>query len=104
MIEQEISRTNSAGETSTGTYKGVAWSELANFAGVDVDSTIGAVASDGYEIELTSDMLNDPQSMFALYENGEPIESQDGGEVWFCAGEAFSANNWAKYLVELKVL
>ncbi len=103
MVEHEISKTNNNDETTTAMYKGVQWPVLAAHLELDLDSTVLAVASDGYEVELTSDMLNDPQSMFALYEDGEPIESENGGEVWFCAGEAFTANNWAKFVVQLIV-
>ncbi len=104
MVEHEISRTNSKDETHVAVYKGVKWAEIANFVGIPADAaTVIAVASDGYEVAITADMLADEQSMFALYEDGEPIESQDGGEIWFAAGEAYTANNWAKYIVELKV-
>ncbi len=103
QLEHEISRTNSFGETVVGVYKGVHWSEIANFVGADPESTITVIASDGYEIKLTPDMLNDPQSMFALYQDGEYIESDGDGKVWFAVSENFTANNWAKYLVQIVI-
>ncbi len=103
QVEHEISRTNSFGETVVGTYKGVHWTEIANFAGADAESTITVIASDGYEIKLTPDMLNDEQSMFALYQDGEYIESDGDGRVWFAVSENFTANNWAKFIVSIIV-
>lgn len=103
QIEKTLSKTNSKGETTTGTYKGVHWSVLAEHLGISADATIKCVASDGYEVVLTSDIINDPDSLFALYENGEEIKSSENGYVWFAASENFTANNWAKYVVEVVV-
>ncbi len=103
LLELDISRTNSYGETASGTYIGVHWTEIADFVGVDENSAITVIASDGYEIKLSPEMLLDPGSIFGLYENGEYIESEGDGRLWFCVSENFTANNWAKYIVEIVV-
>ncbi len=103
QVEMEISRTNSFDETTVGTYKGVHWTELAKAIGADPDTSATVVASDDFEMVISSEILNDPGSMFALYQDGEYIESEGDGRVWFCASENFTANNWAKFVVKIVV-
>jgi hypothetical protein len=103
QIEKTLTKTNSKGETTTGNYKGVHWSEIAKFIGADLLSSIVLVASDGYEVTLTSDILNDEDSLFAYYHDGVNIESEGDGRIWFCASENFTANNWVKYVEKLVV-
>lgn len=103
QIEKKLKRTNSKGETVEGTYKGVHWKDLAKAIGADENSTVTFVASDKYESSATPDMLNDPDSLFALYQDGEYIKSDGDGRVWFCVSENFTANYWAKYLVKIVI-
>jgi hypothetical protein len=103
QIEKTLTKTNSKGETTTGVYKGVHWTEIADFIGADAKSDAVIVASDGYEITITTDMLNDPDSLFALYQDGKNIESEGDGRVWFCASENFTANNWVKYVAKIVI-
>ena len=103
QIEKTLTKTNSKGETTTGVYKGVHWTQIAEFIGADVMSDAVIVASDGYEVTITTDMLNDPDSLFALYQDGEYIASEEGGRVWFCASENFTANNWVKYVTKIVI-
>lgn len=103
QIEKTLTKTNSKGETTTGVYAGVHWADIANFIGADTTSDVVLVASDGYEMTITSDMLNDPDSLFALYQDGEYIQSEDDGRIWFCASENFTANNWVKYIAKIVV-
>ena len=98
-----LSKTNKAGETTTGEYKGVHWADIAGFLEIDPEVSAILVASDDYEVPLESDVLSDPDSVFALYQDGEPIESENGGRVWFCASENYTANNWVKYLVKVYI-
>lgn len=103
QMEKKLSKTNSKGVTTTGTYKGVHWTKIAEHFSITTDKTIVCVASDGYEVTLTSDIINDKDSLFALYENGEEIKSSDNGYIWFAASENFTANNWVKYVVKVVV-
>lgn len=103
QIEKEITKTNSKGETTTGVYKGVHWTEIAKLIGVDAFSDIVVVASDDYEATITSDVLNDVDSLFALYQDGVNIQSEGDGRVWFCASENFTANNWAKFIIKIVI-
>lgn len=103
QIEKHLSRTNSKGETSEADYSGVHWSELAKALNFDPDTTVTLVASDGYEVVLTSDILNDPDSLFAITQDGAPIESEGDGKVWFCASENFTANYWVKYVAKIVI-
>ena len=98
-----LSKTNKAGETTTGEYEGVHWTDIADLLEIDPDVAVTLVASDDYEVQLESDVLNDPDSVFALYQDGETIESENGGRVWFCASENYTANNWVKYVVKIVV-
>ena len=98
-----MTKTNSKGETTTAVYEGVHWSELADFLDTSAETDLVLVASDDYEMSINSDMLNDPDSLFALYQDGEEIESEDDGRVWFCASENFTANNWVKYVVKVVI-
>lgn len=99
--ERTITKTNSKGETTTALYKGVHWTDIAAFIGADPMTDVVLVASDGYEMNITSDMLNDPNSLFALYQDGELIASEGDGHIWFCASENFTANNWVKYITKI---
>ncbi len=103
QIEKTLTKTNSKGETTTGVYKGVHWTEIADFIGADATSDVVIVASDGYEMSITADMLNDPDSLFALYQDGDNIESEGDGRVWFCASETFTANNWVKFVTKIVI-
>lgn len=103
QIEKELSRTNSKGVTVKGVYKGVHWKDLAAALGADANSTVKLIASDNFEAVLTSDILNDPDSLFALYQDGSYIKSEGDGRIWFCASENFTANNWAKYIVKIVI-
>ncbi len=103
QIEKTLTKTNSKGETTTGVYKGVHWTDIAAFIGAEAMSDAIIVASDGYEVTITADMLNDPDSLFALYQDGEYIESEEGGRIWFCASENFTANNWVKYVTKIVI-
>mgnify|MGYP000891914622 FL=1 len=100
----ELSRTNSRGKTTTGTYSGVHWKVLAPFIGAQDAKSIRVVASDGFEQAYSSDILEDPDSLFALYKDGEPItEEAQNGQVWFCASEQYTADYWAKFIVKIIV-
>ncbi len=103
QIEKTLTKTNSKGETTTGVYAGVHWTEIAKLIGADAASDVVLVASDGYEMNITADMLNDPDSLFALYQDGEYIQSEDDGRIWFCASENFTANNWVKYITKIVI-
>jgi hypothetical protein len=81
----------------------VHWTEIAKLIGVDASSDITVVASDDYEAAITSDVLNDADSLFALYQDGENIQSEGDGRVWFCASENFTANNWTKFIVKIVI-
>lgn len=101
QIEKHLARTNSKGETFEGDYKGVHWNDLAEKLGIDPDTAVTLVASDGYEVKLTPDIMTDPDSLFAMEENGAPIESEGDGRIWFCASENFTANYWVKYVTKI---
>jgi hypothetical protein len=103
QIEKELTRTNSKGETTTAVYEGVHWSEIAKKLDINSKTEITLIAADGYEMKLTSEMINDPDSLFALYQDGEDIKSEEDGRVWFCASEQYTANNWVKYVVKIIV-
>ena len=104
QIEVTLTRTNSKGDTTTATYKGLHWNTLAEAIGVSDYKTVTLVASDGYEQAYTKDVLEDPNSIFATLQDGSPITSNpDDGQVWFCASENFTANYWAKYIEKIVV-
>ncbi len=103
QIEKKLTRVNSKGQLTEGVYVGVHWSEIARAVGIDPDTSVTLVASDGYEVMLTSDVLNDPDSLFAITQDGEPIKSDGDGKTWFCASENFTANHWAKYIVKIVI-
>lgn len=98
-----LSKTNKAGETTTGEYSGVHWTDIADFLDIDSNISVTLVASDDYEVTLTTDILNDPNSIFALYQDGSYIESEDDGRIWFCASENFESSNWVKYVTKIVV-
>lgn len=100
----ELTRTNSKGKTTTGTYSGVHWKVLAAFIGAQDAKSIRVVASDGFEQAYSLDILEAPDSLFALYKDGEPItEEAQNGQVWFCASEQYTANYWTKFIVKIIV-
>lgn len=99
-----LSKTNSVGETTTATYQGVHWNTIKQALGIDSYSAITLEASDGYTITHTPDILEDPDSIFAVIQDDEPIESDGDGRMWFCGSENFTANNWCKYVVKITVV
>lgn len=101
---QTISKTNSKGVSTTAEYTGVHFADICKAIGADPQTAkVTLVASDGYESSPTNEMLNDPQSLFSLYENGEYIESDGDGRVWFTCSENYTANNWAKYITKIVI-
>jgi len=101
---QTISKTNSKGVTTTAEYKGVHFADICKAIGADPQTAkVTLVASDGFESSPTNEMLNDPQSLFSLYENGDYIESEGDGRVWFTCSENFTANNWVKYITKIVI-
>ncbi len=103
MVTKDLTRTNSKGFTTSGTYKGVQWKSFAEKFGFDSNKSARVVASDGYETIISAEMLNDADSLFAIYENGEPIKSDGNGKTWFCVSNKYTANFWAKYVFEIVV-
>ncbi|HHT91574.1 MAG: hypothetical protein QM451_12675 [Bacillota bacterium] len=104
QIEVVLTRTNSRGKTTVGTYRGVRWSELAKAIGAEEAKSIRVVASDGFEQAYTLDVLKAPGSLFALSKDGEPItEEPQNGQIWFCASEDYTANYWTKFVAKIVV-
>ncbi|HHX54061.1 MAG TPA: hypothetical protein GX704_04045 [Clostridiales bacterium] len=104
QLTVELTRTNSKGETTTGTYQGVHWSVLAEAIGAEDAQSVEVVASDGFGQAYTMDVLTAADSVFALYKDGDPItEEEESGQIWFCAGNDFTANYWSKYVVKIVV-
>ncbi len=99
-----LSRTNSHGETFTGTYEGVHFTTLKDALGIGDFSSIELEASDGYTMVYTADILEDADSVFAVIQDGAAIESEGDGHMWFCGSENFTANNWCKYVVKITVV
>jgi hypothetical protein len=98
----ELTRTNSKGKTTTGAYTGVHWKTLAEAIGAQNAQSVKVVASDGFEQAYPMEVLMAPNSLFAVYKDGEPITEEDGnGQVWFCADEEFTANYWTKFIVKI---
>jgi len=104
QIAVELTRTNSKGVTTTGTYQGVNWKVLAEAIGAEDVQSIEVAASDGFGQAYSMDVLTAPDSVFALFKDGEPItEEEENGQIWFCASNDFTANYWTKYIVKVIV-
>lgn len=102
--EFTLTRTNSKGKTTTGTYTGVQPSVLLKAIGAQDYSSIKLTASDGYEQIYTKDIMEAPDALFAILQDGAPIsEDAEDGQIWFCAGEGFEANYWTKYVTKITV-
>ena len=68
------------------------------------NNSIEVVASDGFVKAYPLEVLEAEDSLFALYKDGEAISEEDeSGQLWFCAGAAFTANYWSKYLVKIVI-
>lgn len=100
----EIKRTNSKGVTTKAKYQGVKWEDLAKEIGAENATKVTLIASDGFEQAFTVDTLKTGNSIFAVYQDGKNIsENPLDGQVWFCADESLTANNWAKYVEKIIV-
>ena len=100
----ELTRTNSRGKTTAGTYTGVHWSVLAEAIGAEAAKSVQVVASDGFEQIYPLEVLQAPDSLFALYQDGKLITKEEhNGQVWFCASKEYTANYWTKFIVELVI-
>ena len=100
QVTMELSRTNSKGKTTTGTYSGPLFRDVLEFAGVSEYSSILLIASDGYENEYTPDIVNDDLTFFTLTADGEQLTQESGGPVMLCAGNQ-TANMWAKSVIKV---
>lgn len=100
-----ISRTNSKGETTSGDYTGISWNALAEAIGAPSEiQSVTLIASDGYSQAYTMDILTTGKSMFAIEKDGAPItEEAENGQVWFCADESYTANNWTKFIEKIVI-
>lgn len=104
QITVHLVRTNSKGKTTTGDYTGVHWTVLSKAIGAERANSIEVVASDGFVQAYPLEVLEAEDSLFALYKDGEAISEEDeSGQLWFCAGAAFTANYWSKYLVKIVI-
>ena len=104
QIEVTLTRTNSKGKTTVGTYSGVRWSVLAEAIGAQDANSIRVIASDGFEQAYALDVLVAAGSLFALLKDGGPLtEEETNGQLWFCAGEDYTANFWTKYIAKIVV-
>ena len=98
----EILMEKSLGEDTTGSWSGVALTELLDKAGAGEFVSITAVAGDGYAIEISKDELQD--AIVALKENGEWIAEADpehGPIRLVCP--LTPANRWTYQLMEIQV-
>lgn len=104
QITVTLTRKNSKGKTTTGTYTGVHWKVLARAIGAEDAKSVKAIASDGFEQAYPLDLLEDPNSLFALYKDGEFVtEEEANGQIWFCGSEAYTANYWTKFIAKIVV-
>jgi DMSO/TMAO reductase YedYZ molybdopterin-dependent catalytic subunit len=99
----DILMEKSVGEDTTGSWSGVALTDILAQAGAPGSfASITAVASDGYAVEISAAELED--GIVALKENGEWISSADPdhGPIRFVFPHT-PANRWVFQLVEIQV-
>jgi DMSO/TMAO reductase YedYZ molybdopterin-dependent catalytic subunit len=99
---KDILMEKSLGEDTTGSWSGVALTELFAQAGAGEFVSITAVAGDGYAIEISKDELQD--AIVALKENGEWVAEADPDHGPIRLVTPFTpANRWVFQLQEIQV-
>ncbi|MDP2965962.1 MAG: molybdopterin-dependent oxidoreductase [Pelolinea sp.] len=99
----DILMNKSVGEDEVGSWSGVMLGEILDQAGAAADfTTITAIASDGYAIEITKDELKD--AIIALKQNGEWIQKSDPGHgpIRLVCPQT-PANRWVFQLTEIQI-
>lgn len=104
LVSQHMSRTNSKGEVKEGDYIGASWKDFKDAAGISEYTTITMIADDGYTVDYTKEQLDAEGSLFAIVENGEPINEKDAAShLNYCAGKDVTANFWCKNIIKIVV-
>ncbi len=88
---------NSKGELSEATYIGYVLADVLEACGVSA-TTAKAVASDGYEVELSAEQVASEYTIVAIEKDKELGE---GGSVWVAPCTETSSKSYAKGVVEI---
>jgi methionine sulfoxide reductase catalytic subunit len=93
----------SEGEDDTGTWEGVALSELLDEAGAtDAASSVVFRAADGYEREVDLAEVND--AIVALKENGESLAGDEKSGPIRIVVPGLPASRWVGQLIEIEAV
>ena len=93
MYSVQATSTNSSGTESTVTYVGFAMTDVLAAAELTEDYIwLQAIATDGYAVTLTGDIITEPTTLLAVSKDGSPL---DAGP-WFAPCSSQTTGNYLK--------
>jgi len=97
VYEVSATSTNSSGTESTCVYVGFSFKDVLEVAGITEFTTVKAVASDGYEVEVSAEMALKADTLIAISKDGEQMK--DG--PWFAPCSSETTGDYNKGVVAI---
>lgn len=94
----KVNTTNSKGEASENTYCGYKLADVLEACGVAEAQSVKAIASDGYESELSAGQIMSDWTLVAIEKDKEVGEN---GAIWLAPCESEFGNTYARDVVEI---
>ncbi len=88
---------NKQGELTEKTYAGYKLLDVLAACGIEAPTSVKAIASDGYETELTVDLINSEYTLIAIEKDKEVGED---GTVWLAPCSETTTSSYIKLVVE----
>ena len=93
-----VSVTNKAGETSESTYTGYKLGDVLKACGIETPASVKVKASDGYESEISSDLITSDYTLVAIEKDKATGEDNT---IWLAPCSETAAKSFAQLVVEI---
>ncbi len=98
FVEETITRIGRDGTEFVYQVKGILLKDVLTYLDVDPE-VVSLEAEDGYSQTYDQAMYDDPLTILAFFNEGEPLSEEDG-PMWMFAGN-FTGNFWIRQLVKI---
>ena len=99
VYEIKATSVNSSGTESTVTYVGFSIKDVFAAAGVGEFTTLAAIADDGYTVEVSAELANQPSTLVAITRDGEQFKSAP----WFAPCSSGTTGDYLKGMVAISL-
>ena len=99
VYEIKATSVNSSGTESTVTYVGFSIKDVFAAAGVGEFATLAAIADDGYTVEVSAELANQPSTLVAISRDGEQFKSAP----WFAPCSSGTTGDYLKGMAAISV-